>query len=149
MSMLFSRGFLGRNLAFEGGCIAALITRLLVVDRKEPLLEVISTYLGGLGYEVDSASSDTRAQALVGRHPYGLMVLDLMHVHDFGVGLLQGFVRNNPRSPVIVLTSMGYENELLQTAFKNGATTSLSKTMPIEDLSRRIVHLRGSSSTAC
>ena len=38
--------------------------RLLVVDEKQPLLEVMSSFLTTLGYIVDAAANDSEAQRL-------------------------------------------------------------------------------------
>jgi DNA-binding NtrC family response regulator len=112
--------------------------RLLVVDKNEALLGVISSYLSDLGYVIDTVSSRFRAQSLINSNSFDLLIFDLFVIHEHGFGLLQDFLRENPDSPTIVLTSMGYDARLLQQAFANGATASISKTMPIENLARMI-----------
>ena len=112
--------------------------RLLVVDEKEPLLEVISSFLTTLGHIVGTASNNSVAHRLVRTYTFDLMILDLSFVHQHGVDLLSVFskARNNP--PVIVLTSMGYDEQLLNQLLNSGATMPLSKTLPIEHLADSI-----------
>ncbi len=112
--------------------------RLLVIDEAEPLLRVVRKFLTTFGFEVDVASNPSMASELVQAYWYDLLVVDLPFIEAYGMPTLSEFVQANGDCPVIVLTSMGYDNTLLNRALNDGAAMRLSKTLPIEQLAHGV-----------
>jgi chemotaxis protein methyltransferase CheR len=108
--------------------------RLLVVEENEALLGLISSFLMALGYVVDTVSRASEAIRLVRARTFALMILDLSCADQHGLDLLSVFSRSRDQAPVIVLTSMGYDERFLSHLLRHGATVALSKTLPIEHL---------------
>jgi two-component system alkaline phosphatase synthesis response regulator PhoP len=110
-----------------------MVTRILVADDEEGLLELIRFTLDGAGYQVITARNGQEAlnQALTA--PFDLIILDVM------MPLMDGYhvareVSENPKSPpILLLTSRDFDTD--QAAVQGcGATAFLSKPFEVSEL---------------
>jgi DNA-binding response OmpR family regulator len=84
-------------------------TRVLVVEDDPTVAEVVRTYLGNAGLEVESAADGVTALAVAARTRPALVVLDLMLPGLSGLEVCRRLRETRPDLPVIMLTALGEE----------------------------------------
>lgn len=107
---------------------------ILVVDDERQVRELLCFYLAKHGYEVLSAgSSDETIQFLDSRN-IDLVVLDIGLADEDGLGLLGRVKEGYPETKVVMLTGMGFVEDLLEEAQQKGADGYVSKVLPLDEL---------------
>ena len=71
---------------------------------------------------------------LVKQSPVDLVVLDIGLADEDGLKLLSTIKAKYPDLRVVMLTGMGFVEELLQEANQNGADGYVSKVLPLDEL---------------
>ena len=107
---------------------------LLVVDDEAQIRELLTLYLTRQGFRVSTAGSSAEALALAAESPIGLVVLDIGLAQEDGLKVLEQFKTQYPDMPVIMLTGMGFVEDLLQEAHDKGADGYVSKVLPLDEL---------------
>lgn len=107
---------------------------ILVVDDEPPILELLSDYFKKHGYEVSSASNAADALRLLQEKPPHLVILDVLLADTDGLEVLGQIKAAHPKLPVIIMTGIGFDEELLQDAVQKGAAGFVSKTAPLDQL---------------
>ena len=109
---------------------------ILVVDDEAPARDLLSAYLKKNGYSLTTAADATEAQRLLAEKSvnFDLAILDVLLPDGDGLELLQKFKAARPRLPVIIMTGIGFDEELLQEAARKGAAAYLSKTAPLDQM---------------
>ena len=122
--------------------------RILVVDDDTALRELVMTYLGASGYQVEGVGDGAAFRASMARHGADLVVLDLMLPGEDGLSLLR-WLRSNGGPPVIIVSARGEEVDRV-VGLEVGADDYLAKPFgPRELLARvRAVLRRGSANAA-
>jgi DNA-binding NtrC family response regulator len=116
------------------GQIAAMKQQILVVDDEAPILELLSAYFKKHGYDVSSASNAADALRLIEEKPPHLVILDVLLADTDGLEVLSQIKSARPKLPVIIMTGIGFDEELLQDAVQKGAAGYVSKTLPLDQL---------------
>ena len=121
------------------------MNRILLVDDDRTLLNFLSEYLGGEGYEVLTASNGTDALRLAyNKHPE-LVVLDVMMPGMDGWEVCAR-LHEMTGVPVILVTGKTTEADKLR-GFKLGADDYLTKPFSFAELSARIQAVLARSQT--
>jgi DNA-binding response OmpR family regulator len=107
---------------------------ILVVDDEEQIRELLSLYLSKRGYEVSTAATSTETLRLMGEVPVDLVVLDIGLADEDGLNLLEQLKARWPTVLVVMLTGMGFVEDLLQEAHQKGADGYVSKVLPLDEL---------------
>ena len=107
---------------------------ILVVDDEAPIRELLSSFFQKRGYEVTTASTAPEALRLADEIALHLMILDIALADADGLELLGQVKSAHPNLPVIILTGMGFDDELLHEALEKKASGYVSKTLPLEQL---------------
>lgn len=107
---------------------------ILVVDDEAPILELLSVYFKKNGYEVSTAGNHTDALRLIDEKRPNLVILDVLLADTDGLEVLGEIKASHPKLPVILMTGIGFDEELLQEAVKKGAAGYVSKTLPLDQL---------------
>jgi DNA-binding NtrC family response regulator len=107
---------------------------ILVVDDEAPIRNLLTTYFEKHGYRVTAAGSAEEAERCMAEVPCSLMILDIDLSESDGLELLGTFQKAHPGLPIIMLTGMGYDDDLLKEALQKGASGYVSKTLPLEQL---------------
>ncbi|HEY1172963.1 MAG TPA: response regulator [Verrucomicrobiae bacterium] len=108
--------------------------RLLVVDDEAPIRELLSSYFQKRGYAVTAASSAAEAIRALDEISVDVMILDIALADADGLELLESVKKDHPKLPVIILTGMGFDDELLKEALAKKASGYVSKTLPLDQL---------------
>ena len=115
--------------------------RLMVVDDEPQVRELLSLYLEQRGFEVCSAASTAETLEVLDRKPVDLVVLDIGLAEEDGLKLLSALKTRYKNVKVVMLTGMGFVEDLLQEAQQKGADGYVSKTLPLDELMQTITHL--------
>lgn len=107
---------------------------ILIVDDEPPIRELLAEFFQKRGYQVTTAGTGEEATRLADETPPHLVILDIALADADGLELLRSLKHNHPALPVIMLTGMGFDDELLQEALQNGAAGYVSKTLSLEQL---------------
>ena len=107
---------------------------LLVVDDEEQICELLNLYLSKQGYRVSTSPSSADALRVMGQDPVDLVVLDIGLAHEDGLKVLVKLKTQHPEAKVIMLTGMGFVEDLLQEAQQKGADGYVSKVLPLDEL---------------
>lgn len=107
---------------------------ILVVDDESQMRELLAVYLGRQGYDVYTAASSIETMRLVEQTEVDLVVLDIGLADEDGLKLLTTLKARQPDLRVVMLTGMGFVEELLQEATQKGADGYVSKLLPLEEL---------------
>jgi DNA-binding response OmpR family regulator len=108
--------------------------RILVVDDEAPIRELLSTYLKKYGYEVVTAENATEARRMADEEAINLVILDVVLPDADGMEVLSSIRQSHPNLPIVMLTGIGFDEELLQEAQQRGASGYVSKTLPLDQL---------------
>lgn len=107
---------------------------ILVVDDEAQIRELLSIYLRKQGYEVYTASTSAETISCLALHTINIVVLDIGLAEEDGLSLLQHLKSSHPSVSVIMLTGMGFVEDLLQEAHDKGADGYVSKVLPLDEL---------------
>lgn len=112
---------------------------LLVVDDEESIRELLSSYFKKYGYNVTTTATPAEAIEIANQGQIHLIVLDLALADADGLELLELLKKNHPNLPIVILTGMGFDEELFQEAREKGASAYISKNLPIDQLLMEVV----------
>lgn len=113
---------------------------LLLVDDDDGVRKVLAKILSKEGYHVETAADRAGAIQILDDVPLDLVLLDINLEGESGLDLLKDLREAHPNLPVLMLTGMGYDEELIQEALRSKATAFLSKTMPFAQMKLEIRH---------
>jgi two-component system KDP operon response regulator KdpE len=108
--------------------------RILVVDDEAPIRELLSSYFQKRGYAVTAAATGSDAIRALDEISVDVMILDIALADADGLELLEAIKKDHPKLPVIILTGMGFDDELLKEALAKKASGYVSKTLPLDQL---------------
>ena len=107
---------------------------ILVVDDEPPIRELLQGYFWKHGYEVTTASNAEETLRRVEEVKLDVIILDVLLPDNDGLELLEKLKGMHPKLPIIVITGIGFDEELLQEAIQKGAASYVSKTLPLDQL---------------
>lgn len=107
---------------------------ILVVDDEEQIRELLCIYLKKQGFEVSTAATSQETLRLVKEKTFDLVVLDIGLADEDGLRLLAQIKTDQPTLRVVMLTGMGFVEDLLQEAHQKGADGYVSKVLPLDEL---------------
>ncbi len=115
------------------------MSKILVTDDDESILELIKINLELAGHEVICAPNAIKAYALLQQEIPDLIILDVMMPEVDGFTLAQR-IRNNPdfeNTPILMLTALGMLEDKVK-GFDAGVDDYLVKPFEIEELKLRV-----------
>jgi len=108
--------------------------RILVVDDEEPIRDLLSDYFSKRDYEVRTAATAEETVRQIEEAKPNVVILDILLPDADGMELLGQIKEDNPDLPVIIMTGIGFDEDLLAEARDKGASGYVSKTLPLEQL---------------
>ena len=116
--------------------MAAVVTRVLIVDDEPQLVRALGINLRARGYEVSSAADGGSGLALAAKSPPDLVVLDLGLPDIEGVDVVRG-LRAWSSAPIIVLSARHEETAKIA-ALDAGADDYVTKPFAMGELLARL-----------
>ncbi len=107
---------------------------ILVVDDEGQVRDLLALYFRKHGYEVSAAATSAETLRSVEARQPDLVVLDIGLDQEDGLKLLETLKRRFSKVKVVMLTGMGFVEELLQEAQQKGADGYVSKVLPLDEL---------------
>jgi DNA-binding NtrC family response regulator len=107
---------------------------ILIVDDEDQIRELLSLYLTRHGYQVSTATTSAQTLQIIEKTRVDLVVLDISLADEDGMGLLSTIKSQHPDVQVVMLTGMGFVEDLLQEAQAKGANGYVSKLLPLDEL---------------
>ena len=120
---------------------------ILVVDDENQIRDLLAIYLKRQGFKVTTAATSEETLEFLGKHAFDLVVLDISLGGEDGLGLLARIKGSHPTTKVIMLTGMGFVEDLLQEAHQKGADGYVSKVLPLDELLLTIQRILRASET--
>ena len=108
--------------------------RILVVDDEPQIRDLLSVYLIRQGFDVVTAASSQETLESLNKNAIDMVVLDIGLADEDGLKLLEDIKKNRPKVRVVMLTGMGFVEDLLQEAHQKGADGYVSKIVPLDEL---------------
>ena len=114
------------------------MTRILLVDDDDELVDLLAEYLSSEGFNVQSAGDGKMALRMVGQrdNAYDVIVLDVMLPKLDGFGVLKR-LRESCNTPVIMLTARGEEDDRID-GLDMGADDYLPKPCNPREVAARV-----------
>jgi CheY-like chemotaxis protein len=99
----------------------------------------LSAYFRRTGYETDNAATGAEALKMVAAQNYDLILLDLLLPDMDGVDVLEHIKQKNSLTPVIIVTGVTAEPEILAECTRKGAFGFVNKDSTVDHL---LMHVR-------
>ncbi len=107
---------------------------ILVVDDEAQIRELLCIYLIKQGFTVSTAGTSKETLQVLQKTPADLVVLDIGLADEDGLKVLAEIKKQHPAIRVVMLTGMGFVEDLLQEAHQKGADGYVSKVLPLDEL---------------
>jgi DNA-binding NtrC family response regulator len=114
---------------------------ILIVDDEAPIREILSQMFGQHGFRVTEAASATEAEAAVQRDPPALVISDLQLEDSDGLAMISRLKASRPKLPVILLTGVLFDADVVRDSLSKVVTLYLPKTTPLAKILEEVRHL--------
>ncbi len=111
---------------------------ILTVDDETEILEVLMQVFTTEGYRVSTASSASEARKIVQADPPDLIITDLQLEDEDGLQLVEQLKELRPGTPVILLTGMLFDPNVVEKSLSKRVSGYISKTSPLKDLVQEV-----------
>lgn len=108
--------------------------RILFVDDEPQIREMLSMYFARHGYDTATAADSAETLRVVEKGKVDVVILDIGLADEDGLKVLERLKGVHPDLRVIMLTGMGFVEDLLQEAQQKGADGYVSKVLPLDEL---------------
>jgi CheY-like chemotaxis protein len=116
--------------------------RILIVDDEAPIRQLLSEYLGELGYETVEAFNGLDALRKLKTVDPGLIILDLVMPEQEGIETIRE-IRTTHKDLKIIAVSGAFAGQFLRAAELLGANAVLPKPLNLAELKRLVMELLG------
>ena len=116
---------------------------ILVVDDEEPIRDLLKLYLEEKGYRVRVASSASEMLSIASELRLHLVILDVVLPDSARLEPLERVKAAHPNLPVIIMTGIGFDEDLLREAHEKKASAFVSKGLPTHQLLMEIQRILG------
>jgi two-component system response regulator PilR (NtrC family) len=115
------------------------VSRILVIDDESSMRQLLEIALGKEGYRITAADSGHKAEELLEKEAFDLIVSDIRMPDMSGVEVLRHVKKVSPETPVIMITAYA-STETAVEALRLGAYDYITKPFKIEELKNTIRH---------
>ncbi len=119
------------------------VKHILAIDDEAPILDLLKEYLSSHGYRVSTANTALEARRIVEADPPDLLISDLQLEETDGLHLIEQLRALLPSKPVILLTGVLFESQVVEENLKWKVSAYVSKTAPLQVLLQEIRRLLG------
>lgn len=117
-------------------------TTILVVDDENMVGEMLARYLKREGFRGLVAVNSEEALAVLRRTRVHVVLLDVKLGDEDGFEVFKKIKSDHPDLPVVMLTGLGYDEEMMNEALQVGAAGYLSKSADVSEVGitvRRVI----------
>jgi len=115
---------------------------ILIVDDEAPIRELLTEYLGGLGYQTIEAANGLDALQKLKTAVPALIILDLVMPEQEGIETIRA-IRLTNKDMKIIAVSGAFAGQFLRAAELLGANAVLPKPLDLAELKRLVEELIG------
>jgi two-component system response regulator PilR (NtrC family) len=109
------------------------MTKILIVDDEESILDLLSVVFAKEGYSVSKAMSAAKAFELIDKNDFDLIITDIKLPEKSGMDILDYVHKEKAETPVVMITAYGTIKQAVE-AFKMGAVDYVMKPFDVEEL---------------
>ena len=120
---------------------------ILTIDDEVEIRETLKELLTMKGYRVSTAATATEALRILRQDPPQLIISDLQLEDTDGLELIEEIRDLQPRIPVLLLTGVVFDPEVIRETISKKVTAYLDKTTPLEKVELEIRRLLGEAPT--
>ena len=108
--------------------------QILVIDDEAPIRDLLTDFFVKHGFGIRTAGLAEEGLLLAEQKRPDLIVLDIALAEADGMELLVSLKSTYPAIPIIILTGMGMDDDILREGLARGASGCVSKTDPLDVL---------------
>ncbi|MBI1839909.1 MAG: response regulator [Verrucomicrobia bacterium] len=108
--------------------------RILIVDDQPQICELYGMFFEREGMRTSRAATAEECLTRVDGDKPDVVLLDINLAEEDGLDVLTRIKQAHPRTRVVMMTGMGYVDDLLREALNRGADGYVSKGLPCEEL---------------
>jgi two-component system response regulator GlrR len=123
--------------------MSAAKKHILVVDDEPDVRDVLAQALTVKGYRVTAAEAGHEALRLVKSDPPQLMISDLQMEDADGLELIEKIKTSYPDLPVILLTGMIFDPDVIRDTISKKVSVYLDKTSSLQRVTQEVQRLLG------
>jgi CheY-like chemotaxis protein len=118
-------------------------SHILIVDDEAPIRDILKEMLGQAGYRVTEAATPLAALEAVRRDRPDLLISDLQLEDGDGLAMIAQLKELMPSTPVILLTGVLFDDEVVRTSLAKVVTAYLPKTTPLAKILAEVKRVIG------
>jgi DNA-binding response OmpR family regulator len=107
---------------------------ILSIDDEVSILQLVKEYLELNGFRVSGASTPRSALDIVKQDPPDLVITDLQLPESDGLALIPRLREHLPEVPIILLTGVHFESEMVDQSLSPEIAGYVNKTAPLSSL---------------
>lgn len=116
---------------------------ILIVDDEPDIRDVLSQALQAKGYRVTAAEAGHEALRIIKSDPPHLLVSDLQMEDSDGLELIEQIKQQLPDLPVILLTGMIFDADVIRETISKKVSCYLDKTSSLSKVMQEVQRLLG------
>ena len=116
---------------------------ILAIDDEVEIRNTLQELLTMKGYRVSTAATATEALRILRQDPPQLIISDLQLEDSDGLELIEEIKELQPRIPILLLTGVVFDPEVIRETISKKVTAYLDKTTPLEKVESEIRRLLG------
>ena len=116
---------------------------ILTIDDEVVLLEMLYAAFTAMGYRVTSANSAHEALRVVKEDPPHLIISDLQMEDADGLELVEKIKAILPDVPIILLTGVIFDTEVIDESISKKVSCYMPKTTPLKQITQTVHRLLG------
>jgi len=115
--------------------------KILIIDDEAQIRDLLAQFLAASGYVVTTAGSAAEALTSVQRDPPDLILSDLQLEDADGLEMIGRLKAVLPTTPVILLTGVLFDAEVVRDILNKQVASYVAKTSPLSRIMAEIRHL--------
>jgi two-component system response regulator GlrR len=116
---------------------------ILLVDDEDTIRDLLAQYISRSGYRVTSVSTAKEAEKVVASDPPQLVISDLQLEESDGLAMIERIKTQLPNLPVMLLTGVLFDPEVIENTLSKKVSVYLQKTTPLTQIMAEIKRLIG------
>ncbi|HRI27925.1 MAG TPA: response regulator [Chitinophagales bacterium] len=114
--------------------------KIIIVDDDVVMLQAIKTMLSKNGYQVFATTDAQDALDTLEEEEFDLIISDIMMPYISGIELLSAIKKARKNLPIIIISALD-QQEIVLTAFEEGADDFVKKPISLNELLLRVKHV--------